>query len=69
MPSWIGLFTKVDGGKGIFRVDYESARILDSREESLESKQVIEESNQEDIYESLGNTFLIIVTIEYFHNQ
>ena len=39
MPSWIRLFTKVDGGDGIFRVEYESAIILEHREELLESKQ------------------------------
>ena len=68
MPSRIKLFIEVDSGAGIFRVEYESARILEYREELLELKQA-RGFSQDDIGEKLGNTFLIVDYIDYFSNQ
>ena len=68
MPSKIKLFIEVDSGAGIFRVEYESARILEYREELLELKQA-RGFSQDDIGEKLGNTFLIVDYIDYFSNQ
>ena len=59
----------MDSGDGIFRVKYESARILEYQEELLESKRVIRRINREDNYDNAGNTFLIIDYIDYFPNQ
>ena len=69
MPKWIRLFTKVDSGDGIFRVKYESTRISEHREESLESKRAIRRINREDVRDNVGNTFLIVDYIDYFLNQ
>ena len=69
MPSRIKLFIEVDSGAGIFRVEYESARILEYREESLESKQAIRRINQKDNCDNGGNTYFIVGYIDYLPNQ
>ena len=53
----------MDIGEGIYEGEYKLTIIL-----IIESKRVIRRIDQEDIRDSLGNTILIIDSIENFHN-
>ena len=53
----------MDIGEGIYEGEYKLKIML-----IIESKRVIRRIDQEDIRDSLGNTILIIDSIENFHN-